>query len=101
MAEQRCRVCGCTWRAACPGSCYWVDPDLCSSCVGKAPRAPRAPRNLANELRLEAARIRPTTDGDTGKPGTFSQSPSTKVIALLLAAAQRIRELEDSRADPA
>lgn len=28
-----CRVCGCTDDAACqPGSCFWVEADLCSAC---------------------------------------------------------------------
>lgn len=27
-----CRVCGCTWNNPCPGGCYWVEWDLCSSC---------------------------------------------------------------------
>lgn len=27
-----CRVCGCTDDRACPGGCYWVEPDLCSRC---------------------------------------------------------------------
>lgn len=31
--EQACRVCGCTWTNACPGGCYWVEQDLCSSCA--------------------------------------------------------------------
>jgi hypothetical protein len=26
-------VCGCTQERACPGGCYWLEPDLCSSCV--------------------------------------------------------------------
>ena len=30
--KQKCRVCGCTWDKACPGGCYWVEKDLCSSC---------------------------------------------------------------------
>lgn len=34
-----CRVCGCTQNDACwdeeEGSCYWVEEDLCSACVGK------------------------------------------------------------------
>lgn len=30
--EQRCRVCGCTDARACPGGCWWVEDDLCSSC---------------------------------------------------------------------
>lgn len=29
-----CRVCGCTDEYGCDGGCYWVEPDLCSSCVG-------------------------------------------------------------------
>lgn len=28
---RRCRVCGCTDDNACPGGCYWVEDDLCSS----------------------------------------------------------------------
>lgn len=27
-----CRVCGCTDLNACPGGCFWVQPDLCSTC---------------------------------------------------------------------
>lgn len=30
--ERSCRVCGCTDERACPGGCYWVEPDLCSRC---------------------------------------------------------------------
>lgn len=32
-AERACRLCGCTEFNACPGSCSWVGPDLCSACV--------------------------------------------------------------------
>ena len=28
-----CRECGCTDQVACPGGCYWIEPDLCSRCV--------------------------------------------------------------------
>lgn len=28
-----CKKCGCTNERACPGGCYWVEPDLCSACV--------------------------------------------------------------------
>lgn len=28
-----CRVCGCTDEYGCPEGCWWVEPDLCSSCV--------------------------------------------------------------------
>lgn len=34
----RCRICGCMEFSACmteDGPCYWVEPDLCSGCVGK------------------------------------------------------------------
>lgn len=30
-----CRVCGCTEDKACPGGCSWVEPDLCSECIGR------------------------------------------------------------------
>ena len=33
-AARACRVCGCTEHHACLGGCYWVEEDLCSSCVG-------------------------------------------------------------------
>lgn len=31
--ERRCRGCGCTQAAACPGGCWWAAQDLCSSCA--------------------------------------------------------------------
>lgn len=31
---RQCRVCGCTQHRACPGGCYWFEPDLCSRCAG-------------------------------------------------------------------
>lgn len=34
--ERRCRVCGCTDLRACPGRCWWVAVDLCSTCEGEA-----------------------------------------------------------------
>lgn len=30
---QVCRVCGCTNLSSCEGGCWWIDNDLCSSCV--------------------------------------------------------------------
>ena len=30
-----CRACGCTWQNACEDRCYWIEPGLCSNCVGK------------------------------------------------------------------
>jgi hypothetical protein len=33
--EMICRVCGCTDSHACEGGCYWVEPRLCSKCVGR------------------------------------------------------------------
>lgn len=32
---EACRVCGCTWHNACEGGCFWIEPGLCSNCVGK------------------------------------------------------------------
>ena len=32
VAEGQCRLCGCTDERACPGGCWWVADDLCSSC---------------------------------------------------------------------
>lgn len=34
--EQVCRLCLCSEKDACPGGCFWVAPDLCSACEGKA-----------------------------------------------------------------
>ena len=36
---QSCRVCGCTWYAACEhdngDQCHWVEDDLCSKCANE------------------------------------------------------------------
>lgn len=37
LVDPFCRVCGCTDKCACDGGCYWVEPDLCSSCVPRVP----------------------------------------------------------------
>jgi hypothetical protein len=29
---RQCRVCGCTQNAGCDPPCYWIAPDLCSTC---------------------------------------------------------------------
>lgn len=31
-----CRECGCDEFHACPGGCWWVEPDLCSACADPA-----------------------------------------------------------------
>ena len=36
-----CRECGCTDTRACEGGCWWVEPDLCSSCAPSKARAAR------------------------------------------------------------
>lgn len=33
MSAASCRKCGCTDDRACPGGCFWVEPDLCASCA--------------------------------------------------------------------
>ncbi len=40
---RKCRVCGCTDDHACEGGCYWVEDDLCSSCVGAEEPPEREP----------------------------------------------------------
>ena len=32
VLDGQCRMCGCTDERACPGGCWWVADDLCSSC---------------------------------------------------------------------
>jgi hypothetical protein len=34
MYQARCRECGCTDEAACPGGCEWIEAGLCSRCAG-------------------------------------------------------------------
>lgn len=31
-----CRECGCTEHAACDDGCWWIEPDLCSTCADPA-----------------------------------------------------------------
>lgn len=38
-AVRACRVCGCTDDHACPGGCWWVEGDLCSTCAAKQEEA--------------------------------------------------------------
>ncbi|TQI68542.1 hypothetical protein LY85_3281 [Clostridium sp. KNHs216] len=33
LFNRKCRVCGCDWYHSCPGGCWWVEDDLCSSCA--------------------------------------------------------------------
>jgi hypothetical protein len=32
LVPPACRACGCTNERACPGGCWWLEPDLCSRC---------------------------------------------------------------------
>lgn len=49
--DPACRVCGCTENNACqPNRCHWVEPDLCSECVGKPAR--QQPDPSQQELNL-------------------------------------------------
>ncbi|HPS94613.1 MAG TPA: phage Gp37/Gp68 family protein [Deltaproteobacteria bacterium] len=52
-----CRVCGCTWNNACDGGCYWVEPDLCSSCIGKPVPAGERPVKFRHTTRKAAGRL--------------------------------------------
>lgn len=33
MSKPVCRICGCTDERPCPDGCWWVEPDLCSTCA--------------------------------------------------------------------
>lgn len=35
-----CRVCACTEEHACSEGCFWIEPDLCSECIGREPHGP-------------------------------------------------------------
>ncbi len=50
----RCRQCGCTDTQACAGGCWWVEPDLCSSCA----------LVVTNSRGIQASRRRWTADED-------------------------------------
>ena len=54
---EACRVCGCTWHNACPGSCWWVEPGLCSSCVGQEPSGTDRPVRPVRVGRRKAGRL--------------------------------------------
>ena len=50
MKIRRCHVCKCTETSACPGRCWWIGQDLCSSC------GPRAARHLRERVPLRQPR---------------------------------------------
>ncbi len=56
-----CRLCGCTEACACPGSCYWAEPDLCSRCA-----------DAIESVKARAGGVTPAAataeDDDYGKP---------------------------------
>ena len=52
MAITKCRSCGCTDLNACwddktDTPCFWVEPNLCSSCAGQARRLGEVKHNPA------------------------------------------------------
>jgi hypothetical protein len=47
---QTCRTCGCTQEKACPEGCFWIEPDLCSTCAVAA----LGPQGLADFLTVDA-----------------------------------------------
>lgn len=63
-----CRKCGCTDNRACPGGCWWAEPDLCSACVNpdpvQVPVAQPAPPVIDPRLAKLASALRElTADG--------------------------------------
>jgi hypothetical protein len=45
-----CYGCGCTDSMACPGGCYWVAPNLCSTCAPPAPIEDPEDHSLESDL---------------------------------------------------
>jgi hypothetical protein len=43
-----CRVCGCSHWDPCPEGCWWVEPDLCSSCARRPLATSKAYRLTAD-----------------------------------------------------
>jgi hypothetical protein len=41
LGIRTCRVCGCTDNCGCEEGCYWVENDLCSSCIGSESKGKR------------------------------------------------------------
>ena len=50
--NRKCRVCGCDWNHPCPGGCWWVEEDLCSSCADEFKQKEAAPNGAAEERRV-------------------------------------------------
>ncbi len=60
LADEVCRGCGCSELDPCPGGCAWAEPDLCTNCVGPAPKG----RKKAPKGEREQRKVR-----NPGKPG--------------------------------
>lgn len=37
----KCKYCGCTDMQACPGGCFWAEPEICSVCFDRLPQLER------------------------------------------------------------
>lgn len=70
-ASQYCRVCGCTEDSPCAPEeedalpcwlpCWWAEPDLCSSCVGRPePGEPRMTPGFICSTQLDQLQVRKT-----------------------------------------
>lgn len=73
--KQACRKCGCTWNTPCydheTGSCWWVQPDLCSAC---------ATEDEKQAAEIEMARLYAKPDKKKKNPGR----PAKSKLNLLL-----------------
>lgn len=58
MLSATCRVCSCTDHRACPGGCWWVEPDLCSAC---------APDGLSSRLAVVVAELESLAEAAEGR----------------------------------
>ena len=51
LGIRTCRQCGCTDACGCPEPCWWVDAELCSSCLEPSPDAAAPARSAPGGYR--------------------------------------------------
>ena len=100
VLDKPCRICGCTDVRACPGGCFWVEPDLCSLCYEKL-KAESIVRSATVHQSMDPDSVEVTIRKDkfgdfqyTGFTikvyGTFISDPSAAAVMRNLLRARKI-----------